>query len=103
MLSEAVGDLLISAAAVALSPIPVVAVVVILGTSRARSTGLGFAVGWVVGLSAVGVIVVVALGDSDDPESGAATGVDWLDVAIGLLFVVRGQAVEEETAEWRAR
>ena len=34
MLSDAVGDLLISAAAVALSPIPVVAVVVMLGTPR---------------------------------------------------------------------
>lgn len=97
MLSEAVGDLLISAAAVALSPIPIVAVVVILGTPRARATGLGFAAGWVVGLSAVSVIVVVALGDSDDPESGAATGVDWLDVAIGLLFLVLA------TMQWRKR
>ena len=97
MLSEAVGDLLISAAAVALSPIPIVAVVVILGTPRARATGLGFAAGWVVGLSAVSVIVVVALGDSDDPESGAATGVDWLDVAIGLLFLVLA------AMQWRKR
>lgn len=97
MLSEAVGDLLISAAAVALSPIPIVAVVVILGTPRARATGLGFAAGWVVGLSAVSVVVVVVLGDSDDPESGAATGVDWLDVAIGLLFLALA------AMQWRKR
>lgn len=88
MSSAAVGDLLIAAAAVALSPIPVVAVVLMLGTSRARSTGLGFAAGWVVGLSAVSVITVVLLGDSDDPDSASATGVDWLDVILGLLFLV---------------
>ena len=88
MLSEAIGDLLIAAAAVALSPIPVVAVVVMLDSPRARLAGIGFAAGWVVGLSAVAVVVVVALGDRDDPDSAAATGVDWLDVAIGLLFLV---------------
>ena len=69
-----------------------------MGAPRARSAGLAFAAGWVVGLSAVSVIVVVALGDSDDPDSAAATGVDWLDVTIGLLFLVlAGYAVEEKT------
>jgi hypothetical protein len=32
--------------------IPIVAVVVMLGTPRARSAGLAFAAGWLVGLSA---------------------------------------------------
>jgi threonine/homoserine/homoserine lactone efflux protein len=97
MLSEAVGDLLVSAAAVALSPIPIVAVVVMLGTPRARSAGLAFSAGWVAGLATVSVIVVVVLADSDDPDSVAATGVDWLDVAVGVLFLLLAGA------QWKRR
>jgi threonine/homoserine/homoserine lactone efflux protein len=97
MLSEAVGDLLIAAAAVALSPIPIIGVVLMLGTPRARTVGLAFAAGWVAALSVVSVIVVVAFGDADDPDSSAATGVDWLDVAIGVVFLLLA------AMQWRKR
>jgi hypothetical protein len=39
MLGDAIGDLLPSAVGIALSPIPIVAVILMLGTPRARSTG----------------------------------------------------------------
>ena len=111
MLSEAIGDLLPSALAVALSPIPIVAVVLILGAPRARTAGPAFAVGWIVGLVAVSVVVVLVLGSGEDPGSDAETGVDWLKVAIGVLFLLmaakqwkkrpkRGQ--EPETPKWMA-
>jgi threonine/homoserine/homoserine lactone efflux protein len=97
MFSQAAGDLLISAIAVALSPFPIVAVVFVLGTPRARRSGLAFAVGWVVGLTAVSVIVILLLGDSDDPGSAAATEVNWLKVAAGTLFLVMA------ARQWRKR
>lgn len=97
MLTEAIGDLLSSAAAVALSPIPIIAVVVVLGTPRARTSGPAFALGWILGLAAVSGIVLLLLGDADDPDSDAATGVSWIEVAIGLLFL--GMAAKQ----WRKR
>jgi Sap, sulfolipid-1-addressing protein len=54
MLGEAIGDLLPSAVGVALSPIPIVAVILMLGTPRARSNGPAFAAGWVGSTNTVG-------------------------------------------------
>jgi threonine/homoserine/homoserine lactone efflux protein len=96
LLDDVIGDLLPSALAVALSPIPIVAVVLVLGSSHARTAGPAFALGWVAGLVAVSVVVVLALGagsddDSDDP------GISWLKVAIGVLFLAMA------ANQWRKR
>lgn len=84
-----VGELLPVAAAVALSPIPVVGVVVVLGTPRARRVAPAFGLGWLLGLTAVTtVVVLVARGIGvDDPGSDAATGFAWGRVAVGVLLL----------------
>ena len=43
----ALGSLLPSAVAIALSPIPIVAIVLVLGSPRARTSGPAFVLGWV--------------------------------------------------------
>ena len=88
MLTTAIGDLLPSAVGVALSPVPIIAVILMLGTPKARTNGPAFAVGWVAGLVAVSVIVLAVAGGADDPESTTSTGVDWLKLALGLLFLI---------------
>ncbi len=97
MLSEAIGDLLPSALAVALSPIPIVAIVLVLAGPKARTTGPAFALGWVGGLLAVSLIVILVLGTGNDPDGDAATGVNWLKVAIGALFLLMA------AGQWRKR
>ena len=87
MLNDAIGDLLPSAIAVALSPIPIVGVVVVLGGQRARTAGPAFALGWIAGLLAVSVIVVLLVGSGSDPD-GDDPGVSWLKLGIGVLFVL---------------
>jgi Sap, sulfolipid-1-addressing protein len=64
MLGEAIGDLLPAAVGVALSPVPIVAVILMLGTPRARTNGPAFAAGWVAGLVTVGVTGLSAGGDA---------------------------------------
>lgn len=86
VLGEAIGGLLPSAVAVALSPIPIVGIVLVLGTPRARTSGAAFAVGWVLGLAALSTIVVLVLGN--DVGSGTESGIEWLKVAIGVAFLV---------------
>jgi threonine/homoserine/homoserine lactone efflux protein len=85
VLGDAIGDLLPSALAVALSPIPIVAVILVLGAPRARAAGPAFALGWVAGLVGVSVIVVLVLGGGSDAQD---TGVNWLKVALGAMFLV---------------
>jgi threonine/homoserine/homoserine lactone efflux protein len=97
VLNDAIGAILPAAAGVALSPIPIVAVVLMLASERARSNGLAFAVGWVAGLSVVSVVVLVVAGGSSDPDSTAATGVNGMQVAIGALFLVMAMR------QWRKR
>lgn len=89
MLVDAVSAVLPSAVAVALSPFPVVAVILVLGSRHARSSGPTFALGWVVGLSVLStvVVLVVAGAGADDPGGAAASGVGWARVALGLLLL----------------
>jgi hypothetical protein len=85
VLGEAIGGLLPSAIAVALSPIPIVGVVLVLGTPRARSSGAAFAVGWIFGLAALSVLVVLVLGSGVDYDTEA--GIEWFKVAVGIVFL----------------
>ena len=97
MLTHAIGALFPAAIAVALSPIPIIAIVVVLATPKARTTGPAFAIGWVVGLTTVSTLVVIVAGGSDDPNSASATGVNWLQVGIGVLFLAMA------ARQWRRR
>ena len=87
MLNDAIGDLLPSALAVALSPIPIIAIVLVLGAPNARMAGAAFAVGWIAGLLSVSVIVVLLVGSGDDPDSDDP-GLNWLKIAVGILFLL---------------
>jgi threonine/homoserine/homoserine lactone efflux protein len=109
-LTDVIGDLLPSALAVALSPISIIAVVLVLGSPTARSAGPAFALGWIGGLVAVSVVVVVVLGAGSDPDSDDP-GISWLKVAIGLVFLVMAanqwrkrpkDGQEPETPKWMA-
>jgi threonine/homoserine/homoserine lactone efflux protein len=56
---EPLGSLLTPAAGIALSPIPVIAVVVVVASSNGRAKGVAFAGGWLVGLGLLTVAVAV--------------------------------------------
>jgi threonine/homoserine/homoserine lactone efflux protein len=97
VLSQAVGTVLPAAVGVALSPIPIIAVVLMLGTPRARANGVTFAVGWVTGLVAVSVVVIIVAGGAADADSTTATTVNWVKVGLGVIFLVMA------AREWRKR
>lgn len=87
-MNYALGDLVPVALAVALSPFPIIAVVIVLSTPAARTKGPLFALGWVLGLVAVSTIVVVLLGNvGDDSESEASTIVSILRIVIGGVLL----------------
>jgi len=92
------GDFLPSAVGVAMSPLPIVAVVLMLVTPRGRVNGPSFVGGWIVGLVVVGAIVLaIAGGASASTTTGPATWVDVLFLVLGLLLIlVAGR-------QWRGR
>jgi threonine/homoserine/homoserine lactone efflux protein len=96
VLNEVVGSFLPAAVAVALSPIPIVAVVLMLGTPRARVNGPAFAVGWIVGMALVMVIVLVVLG-AGEASDATQTSVQWGTLALGVLMLVLA------VGQWRKR
>ena len=97
MLSEAIGNLLPAAVGVGLSPIPIVAVILMLGTPKARSNGPAFAIGWVLGLTVVCVVVLAVAGGADDPDSTTSDSVHWLQIALGLAFLAMARR------QWKKR
>jgi hypothetical protein len=85
----AIGGALPLAVGVALSPIPIIAVVLMLTTRRARVNGPVFIVGWLAGLAVIGAIALSIAGPADASSSGApATWVSWLKVVIGVVLLL---------------
>lgn len=109
MLGEAIGDLLPAAVGVALSPVPIVAVILMLGTPRARANGPAFAAGWVLGLGAVTAIVLLVADDadsSDDTSTVASVVILLFGLVLLLLAVEQWQGrprpgAEPEMPRWR--
>jgi threonine/homoserine/homoserine lactone efflux protein len=97
-MGKAIGDILPLALGVAISPVPIIAVVLMLGTPQARANGLAFAVGWVVGLFVVGAIMLlIASGNAASSTGEPATWVDVLKLVFGVLFLlIAGK-------QWRGR
>jgi threonine/homoserine/homoserine lactone efflux protein len=97
VLSHAIGNFLPSAVGVALSPIPIIAVILMLGTPRARSNGVAFAIGWVAGLVIVSVVVLAVAHGASNSDSASSNGVRWGTLAIGVLFLLMA------LGQWRKR
>lgn len=96
MVLDLIGELLPLALAVALSPFPVIAVILVLGSPRAASTAPLFAAGWLVGLSAV-TALFLAISDGAASSGDPAPALGWLRVALGAALIVHA------VVKWRAR
>jgi hypothetical protein len=104
-MGEAIGQSLPLAVGVALSPLPIIAVVLMLTSPRARTNGPAFVFGWLIGLGVVGALVLAFAGPGGASEEGQpAAWVSWLKVVLGLgLLLVaarqfRGRPHEGEEA-----
>lgn len=111
MLIQAIGAVLPAALAVALSPFPLIGVVLILAGRQGRRNGLLFAAGWITGLGIAATLVVVVLGGADDPDSTSSAIADWGRVFAGAALIALGVRTwlqrpragdEAETPAWMA-
>jgi len=77
-MGEVIGDVLPSALGVAISPVPIIAVILMLLAPRARAASVAYLIGWVVGVTTVVVIVTLVVdpvdsSEPDDPSTFAST------------------------------
>ena len=91
-----IGQIRPVAVAVAASPVPVIAVILILFTPQARSNSVAFLFGWVLGLTVVGSIVLIA-GDFASDDSGESTTSGVVKLVLGLVFLLLA------VRNWRSR
>ena len=97
-MGEAIGQVLSFAVGVAVSPIPIIGVVLMLATPRARTNGPAFIAGWVAGLTVAGTIVLLVSSGADAGAGGA--GADWvsyLKLALGVIATLLA------AKQWRGR
>ncbi|MGC4991068.1 GAP family protein [Nocardia salmonicida] len=94
-MGSVIGGLLPLAVGVAVSPIPIIAAILMILSKNAGGAAKGFAVGWVAGILVVtGVMTLLAgtLGGSDsEPSTGASIVKIILGVALVVLAVIQWQ------------
>jgi hypothetical protein len=88
-LGEAIGQTLPMAVGIALSPLPIIAVILMLVTPQARTNGPVFVIGWLVGLAIIGILVILVAGGVGASSDGKPT--TWilvLEFVLGALLLV---------------
>ena len=89
MIGAAIGQILPLAVGVALSPVPIIAVALMLMSQRARLNGPLFVIGWLIGLAVIGVVVLAVAGPGGASSDGKpATWVNVLKLVLGLLLLL---------------
>ncbi|WP_280348393.1 GAP family protein [Nocardia neocaledoniensis] len=97
-MGQVLGDLLPLAVGIALSPIPIVAAILMILSRNAGGAAKGFAGGWVVGILAVVAVFTVVSGSlSDGTEQEPSAVVSWIKIVLGLGLVVLA------VRQWQAR
>jgi Sap, sulfolipid-1-addressing protein len=95
MVGAAIGAVLGNAVGVAISPVPIIALILMLFSQAAARNGLAFLAGWLLGLTGVAV-VVLAIGFQGSSGGGSTAG-GVVKIVIGLLFLGLGWR------QWRGR
>jgi threonine/homoserine/homoserine lactone efflux protein len=105
-MGDVVGQILSFAVGVAVSPVPIIAVVLMLTTDRGRVNGPAFVLGWIAGLALAGTAILLLAGQADASDGGEPAtwvGVLKLMLGLGLLALAvkqwRGRPADNETAE----
>ncbi len=97
-MGQAIGDVLPLAIGVAISVVPIIALILMLITPKAKSNGIAFAVGWLLGLCVVGFGgLALAASAGLSTSSGASDGASGAKLLFGIVFWLLA------VKQWRSR
>jgi threonine/homoserine/homoserine lactone efflux protein len=93
-----IGDLLPLAIGVAISPVPIIAVILMLLSRKATATSTGFLLGWVAGVVVVTLVVLLLVGQAGSGSGGEpSTLSSVLKLVFGVLLLLLA------VRQWRSR
>jgi threonine/homoserine/homoserine lactone efflux protein len=97
-MGQAIGQILPLAVGAAISPVPIIASVLLLLTPRAAATGTAYVVGWLLGMIALGAVMLLIAHPAGASSNGApATWVSVLELVLGILVILVA------LRQWRSR
>jgi threonine/homoserine/homoserine lactone efflux protein len=97
-MGQGISEVLTLAIGVAISPIPIIAVILMLFSRRAKVNAPVFLFGWMLALSVVSVVVYIFSDQaSASTNSTASDTVSWGEIAFGVLFLLLA------LRSWRSR
>jgi threonine/homoserine/homoserine lactone efflux protein len=97
-MGKAIGEILPFALGAAISVIPIIAIILMLVTPKAKANGTSFAAGFVAGLALICIVAVVLAGGSNySSSSGPTKTVSTIKLLLGLLLLFAA------FRQWRAR
>lgn len=87
-MGQGIGEVLTFAVGVAISPVPIIAVILMLFSPRARVNGPAFMLGWMVALGVVSAVVYVISDQSDAATSSSASDtIATGKIVLGVLLL----------------
>lgn len=97
-MGSVIGDILPLALGIAISPVPIIAAILMLLSPKAKGTSVGFLIGWVLGI-VIAVVVFTLLASiipEQDPDASKPIA-GWIKIILGagLLFLA--------VRQWRSR
>ncbi len=97
-MGQGISAVLTFAVGVAISPVPIIAVILMLFSQRARVNGPLFLLGWVLALAVVGGVAYVLADQGDVATSSSASDtVAWGNIVFGVLLLLLA------VRQWRSR
>jgi threonine/homoserine/homoserine lactone efflux protein len=97
-MGQGISEVLTFAVGVAISPVPIITVVLMLFSQRAKVNGPMFLAGWVLALAVVsGVTYVLSDANDASTSSSASDTISWGKIVFGVLFLLLA------VRQWRSR
>ena len=98
-MGQGISEVLTFAIGVAISPVPIIAVILMLFSQRARVNGPAFLVGWVIALAAMSAVVYALSHDGNvaATSSTASDSVSWGTIVLGVALLALARR------NWRKR
>ncbi|SDT26219.1 GAP family protein [Microlunatus soli] len=87
-MGQVIGDILPIALAIAISPMPIMAVVLMLMSAHGRGASLAFLLAWILGVAMVVTIATIAISPASGDDDGPSRVASLIKVLLGVATLV---------------